>query len=435
MIKSMLRAASLAVALSLAVSASAVQVQFTQLDWLGDDGAVLYPSSRVGEAELFFEPSLADQVFVRQGAYVNIVTQVPFPAALPQWSVQNWLVQYPDAAHMLGSSPSVQFNLGNLSGQPVPFILHVMTVTPKPLQKMPDPGDMQDAPVQHQPYHVGGRAALEGGPSGGSGLSTIPLTIGPFICIPPFIIDFPISFGGITVPVAELRTVDEDLNGCAPGSVARSLGYMLPQMGILPGVCQTAYDELVDDMDTVIGRGGGTSDPNMLAGKEEYAAAHNLAINSELQYGMDEIGRVKEALNNGGDVEILICWDDDPDDPDDGGGHAAMITSVINLASGGAIITYVDDPTQGNGAAENEEHTIVTDGDGDFAGGDVDGFLVETAKNPADLNADGLVNGFDLALLLGAWGPCLNPPCGSDLNGDGVTNGFDLAMLLGAWTG
>jgi Dockerin type I domain len=427
MIHSPPRAASLVVALSLTVSAPAVQVQFTQLDWLGDDGAVLHPSSRVGEAELFFGSSPTDQIFVLHGAFVNIVTQVPFPGSLPQWSVQNWLVQYPDAPHMIGSSPSVQFDLGNLSGQPVPFLSYVMSVTLMPLQEMPGPKGMLQATVQHQPYHVGGRAPLDGGSAGGSGLSAIPLTIGAFICIPPFVVDFPVSFGGISVATEGLRAVDEDINGCAPGSVARSLGYMLAGMGIFPGVCQDAYDELVDEMDTDTGRGGtGTTDPDMLAGKEAYTAAHTLAINSDLQYGMNEIGRVKAALNNGGDVEILIGWDG-------GGGHAAMITSVINLASGGAIITYVDDPDQGDGEAENEEHTIVVDGAGDFAGGTVDGFLVETAKNPADLSADGTVNGIDLAILLAYWGPCLNPPCGSDLNGDGVTNGLDLAMLLAAW--
>jgi hypothetical protein len=57
----------------------------------------------------------------------------------------------------------------------------------------------------------------------------------------------------------------------------------------------------------------------------------------------------------------------------------------------------------------------------------------------ADLNADGLVNGLDLALLLGQWGPCpvcIVEPCFclGDLNGDTVVNGFDLALLLGQWT-
>ena len=51
-----------------------------------------------------------------------------------------------------------------------------------------------------------------------------------------------------------------------------------------------------------------------------------------------------------------------------------------------------------------------------------------------DLNDDGVVNGADLAILLGAWGPC--PPkgdCIADLNDDGVVNGADLAIQLGNW--
>jgi|GEM_PF-3367646 len=51
-----------------------------------------------------------------------------------------------------------------------------------------------------------------------------------------------------------------------------------------------------------------------------------------------------------------------------------------------------------------------------------------------DVNADGLVNGLDLALLLGAWGPS-EPGTGADLNSDGDVNGEDLAILLGEWTG
>jgi outer membrane protein assembly factor BamB len=52
----------------------------------------------------------------------------------------------------------------------------------------------------------------------------------------------------------------------------------------------------------------------------------------------------------------------------------------------------------------------------------------------ADLNCDGDVNGFDLALLLGQWGPCPRG-CGADLDGNGVVNGMDLAVLLAAWNG
>ena len=52
-----------------------------------------------------------------------------------------------------------------------------------------------------------------------------------------------------------------------------------------------------------------------------------------------------------------------------------------------------------------------------------------------DLNDDGVVNGADLGLMLGAWGACSGgtPGCLGDLNIDGVVNGADLGLLLGAW--
>jgi len=48
----------------------------------------------------------------------------------------------------------------------------------------------------------------------------------------------------------------------------------------------------------------------------------------------------------------------------------------------------------------------------------------------ADINADGQVNGADLAFILGAWGTS-NPA--ADLSGDGQVNGADIAIVLGNW--
>ncbi len=48
-----------------------------------------------------------------------------------------------------------------------------------------------------------------------------------------------------------------------------------------------------------------------------------------------------------------------------------------------------------------------------------------------DLNGDGVVNGADLGIMLGAWNAAGGP---ADLNGDGIVNGADLGALLGAWT-
>jgi len=51
----------------------------------------------------------------------------------------------------------------------------------------------------------------------------------------------------------------------------------------------------------------------------------------------------------------------------------------------------------------------------------------------ADLNGDGLVDGADLAIVLGAWGPA-QPGEIADINGDGVVDGADVAFILGSWS-
>jgi hypothetical protein len=52
----------------------------------------------------------------------------------------------------------------------------------------------------------------------------------------------------------------------------------------------------------------------------------------------------------------------------------------------------------------------------------------------ADLDFDTVVNGADLGLILGAWGPVTSPSSIFDFNGDSVVNGADLGLLLGQWT-
>jgi hypothetical protein len=49
---------------------------------------------------------------------------------------------------------------------------------------------------------------------------------------------------------------------------------------------------------------------------------------------------------------------------------------------------------------------------------------------PADLDRNGVVEGGDLAILLGAWG---SGSAAQDITGDGLIDGSDLATMLGAW--
>ena len=62
----------------------------------------------------------------------------------------------------------------------------------------------------------------------------------------------------------------------------------------------------------------------------------------------------------------------------------------------------------------------------------VERILCDTTTLPGDVNGDGIVDGQDLAAVLGAWGS--NDPA-ADVNGDGVVNGQDLGEVLAGWTG
>jgi hypothetical protein len=50
-----------------------------------------------------------------------------------------------------------------------------------------------------------------------------------------------------------------------------------------------------------------------------------------------------------------------------------------------------------------------------------------------DISGNGVVDGVDLAALLGAWGTDGHGKFECDIDGDGVVAGSDLAIMLGSW--
>ncbi|MCH8967799.1 MAG: hypothetical protein IIA66_01630, partial [Planctomycetes bacterium] len=57
----------------------------------------------------------------------------------------------------------------------------------------------------------------------------------------------------------------------------------------------------------------------------------------------------------------------------------------------------------------------------------------ECGDCPTDVDGSGNTGAFDLANLLGAWGPVSPDSACLDADSDGSINAFDLAVLLGAW--
>jgi len=71
---------------------------------------------------------------------------------------------------------------------------------------------------------------------------------------------------------------------------------------------------------------------------------------------------------------------------------------------------------------------------GDGPGSDRPSWAIRSLNNGCclgDLGGDGGVDGSDLAIVLGSWGPCAR--CTADLDGDGLVGGSDLAVVLGNW--
>lgn len=81
---------------------------------------------------------------------------------------------------------------------------------------------------------------------------------------------------------------------------------------------------------------------------------------------------------------------------------------------------------------------VVGDGSWELVAGGRDGRVVclsggldALVLDPADFNQDGVVDGFDLTVLLSEWG---SMGSFADLTEDGIVDGADLTVLLAAWT-
>jgi len=406
---------SLAMLLAAHSVAESAELELRQLNWLGTpDGDIM--ASRIFEAELSFNEGDPNDLQLLQqegGGYVNIAVQAGDMFA--EWAVRNVYLAYPDVERLFGSSPSFQFGLPIENGTPIGEAFVIASITPQVLEE-PFPQIEGQVMVTPDDYMTGGRVG------GGTYLSDIPFTLGPLIG--SSFDSIPVDWAWVGISVDDIAEVDENIDGCAPGSCARSISYLGDLHDLDTEDPQDIFADLKEMMNT--NRPGGTSDPDMLAGKDEYTSENGLPIESHLTYGDDSLQEALDAVADGCDVEILISWSG-------GGGHAAMVTSVTRHSDGSYTITYVDDPTQNNGEAENEEHTIKVEPDGDFAGGHVDGFLIECIGVEGDVNGDLEVNVDDLLQLLGDWGACDSDDCPADFDDSGDVGVSDLLTLLANW--
>ena len=100
------------------------------------------------------------------------------------------------------------------------------------------------------------------------------------------------------------------------------------------------------------------------------------------------------------------------------GGDGGPPTGACCMADGDCSIMSAIDCSFFMGATYQGDGSSCDDPDSSCGGSDCIG----------DLNGDLVIDGSDLAILLGFW----NLP-GADLDGDGNTSGPDLTILLGGW--
>ncbi|MFG0275592.1 MAG: hypothetical protein ACF8QF_11085 [Phycisphaerales bacterium] len=159
-----------------------------------------------------------------------------------------------------------------------------------------------------------------------------------------------------------------------------------------------------------------------------------------------EQGDVFAGQNSGRDWQVRFISIADSNSIDSATIHSGNMNQTA--FAGAPIGTYAQDPSDERnlgGLVLGAEIVYDVNQDGDFikvtgASGDpLSGdqeynvllYIGATPSSPCptDLNGDGVTDGADLGLLLGAWGG--SGP--ADLNGSGTVDGADLGLRLGAW--
>lgn len=113
--------------------------------------------------------------------------------------------------------------------------------------------------------------------------------------------------------------------------------------------------------------------------------------------------------------------------------HSYVKASNPGAADEFGHVISISGDTLAVGAPYEDSNAIGVDGSQDddsaaYAGAAYT-FFIDTC--PSDLNGNGVVDGADLAIILGAWGSC--PRCPVDLTGDDFVDPADIALLLRAW--
>ena len=375
--------------LSLAVIGSparAATINFGQVDW--GDGAGGYTAQNSDWGQVNLSLSLTDAGLLTPDGeggyygYVNVVTDV-LGGSLNNWAVQNMVMYFNDITDFgNGSLPTtVYFSLGQPSGVDVSSLNYSLTLSGAPLGFQPsgpttfasvadvtrvdgtstdefNPGNLSsgNAPARNYAGAAAGTGAVRGGTIAGS--------------------------------TTNVPAIAEAVNGCAPGSVARSLVYLSrvnPSI-VITQSAQQVYAGVTNAMGIVPGtaanvlNGNQTTNSPFALGKNAFVASNGLSIanvtftNTGLYGGFfgnpgsNALSGAINSLNSTSDVEVWLSWGTITNHNGSGtnfirGAHQAFVTDIRpNTNAAGQIVSYtlryIDDPVQGDTNAANALNTI-----------------------------------------------------------------------------
>ncbi|GMW00851.1 MAG: hypothetical protein AMXMBFR84_19880 [Candidatus Hydrogenedentota bacterium] len=187
---------------------------------------------------------------------------------------------------------------------------------------------------------------------------------------------------------SEVPDTEQGPNECAPTSAANSLAWMESvydaiDIGLTP---EEIRDELKGPDFMKTSAATGTSDADFVSGKNAFAEAYDLPIETRAvpggvgpAPGMDDL---YAELEQGSDVELSVVWLDKNGQPN--GGHWVTVVGMIEIQ--GQYGVYIKDPD--DGVDQTQFHWIDTNPDGKHSlrgyGGAhvVDLTIAESVKRP-----------------------------------------------------
>jgi hypothetical protein len=387
--------------------ARAVSVSFDQVTWQNGAGGYVDQNSQSGEAVVSFSGGDAGSLApfgAGFAGYLNIVTSVS-GGSNNNWAVDNEPVIFSSPGELANDLPlTLDIDLGQSDGTAVSSLNYSLSLSPTPLLSQPG-GSLTSASVSADPI-VNGTTTDPNFDGDAEDTGATDTDGAPGGAVPYY------QFGTtarIATNNSSVPGVNEAYNGCAPGSAARSIGYlgqMFPSLGVTNSA-QAIYASLTNLMMSATGpastnRGAmaGTSLVNFTNGKSAYFAANGLtisntavttsfpqiiaAINSTQDVEMSFRQGITTITSNGLPGGVLIRTN---------GSHAVFVSQVIPIFSTNVAMTLLGyqvqcvDSVQGVGTTNARAYNLFFYPNGTLylgtntVGAQLNNFRIESAFN------------------------------------------------------